>query len=63
MRRNGASSLTGRHNSPFRQSSKLRLTASRPLEFVKKPLYPDDSEREESTAGKMPPLEDSDSAE
>ncbi|MCJ1261558.1 hypothetical protein MMC22_001423 [Lobaria immixta] len=33
-----------------------------PSEFIAKPAYPDDSE-EESTVGKMPPLEDLDSAE
>lgn len=43
--------------------AELSLTNQRPVEFVKKSLYPDDSEEEESTAGKMPPLEDSDSAE
>lgn len=35
----------------------------RPPGFVKKPTYVDDSEDDESTVGKMPPAEESDSAE
>ena len=35
----------------------------RPPEFVKKPTYLDDSEDDESTAGKMPPAQKSDSEE
>ncbi|KAF6234063.1 hypothetical protein HO173_007893 [Letharia columbiana] len=35
----------------------------RPPEFVKKPTYLDDSEEDESTAGKMPPAEESDCGE
>ncbi len=33
---------------------------TRPLEFTKKPAYPEESEDEESTVGKMPPIDDSD---
>ena len=32
----------------------------RPSEFVKQSVYPEDSDEEESTVGKMPPAEDSD---
>ena len=35
----------------------------RPPGFVKKPTYVDDSEDDESTVGKMPPVEESDSGE
>lgn len=35
----------------------------RPPEFVKKPTYLDDSGDDESTVGKMPPAEESDSGE
>ena len=35
----------------------------RPPEFAKKPTYISDSEDEESTAGKMPPAEESESGE
>ena len=33
---------------------------TRPPEFTKKPAYPEESEDEESTVGKMPPIDDSD---
>lgn len=35
----------------------------RPAVFAKKPTYLDDSENDESTAGKMPPAEESNSGE
>lgn len=35
----------------------------RPPEFVKKPTYLDESEDDETTAGKMPPAEESDPRE
>ena len=35
----------------------------RPAEFIKRSMYPEDSEDEESTVGKMPPAEDSDLGE
>ena len=38
----------------------MRLTVSRPTEFVKKPDYLEDDEDEESNVGKLPPVEDSD---
>ena len=41
----------------------LLTRKSRPPEFVKKPTYVDDSEDDESTVGKMPPTEESDSGE
>lgn len=40
-----------------------QLTHLRPSEFVKKPIYMEDSDEEESTVGKMPPANESDSGE
>lgn len=41
----------------------LLMRQWRPPEFVKKPTYLDDSEEDESTAGKMPPAKESDCGE
>ena len=41
----------------------LLMRKWRPPEFVKKPTYLGDSEDDESTVGKMPPAEESDSGE
>ena len=41
----------------------LLMRKWRPPEFVRKPTYLEDSEDDESTVGKMPPLEESDSGE
>ncbi|CAD6567500.1 MAG: hypothetical protein ASARMPRED_000874 [Alectoria sarmentosa] len=51
--------------SVFGSSKSLALLTHqwRPPEFVRKPTYLDDSENDESTAGKMPPAEESDSGE
>lgn len=46
-----------------RDEKQWRKQAYWPPEFAKKPTYLDDSEEDESTAGKMPPAEESDSAE
>ena len=46
----------------FRQCA-LLTRKWRPPEFVKKQTYVDDSEDDESTVGKMPPAEESDSGE
>lgn len=46
----------------FRQCA-LLTRKWRPPEFAKKPTYLDDSEEDESTAGKMPPAEESESGE
>ena len=35
----------------------LLMCSIRPTEFAKKSTYPDDSDEEESTVGKMPPSE------
>ena len=48
---------------PEPQSYVLLTRKWRPPEFVKKPTYLDDSEIDESRAGKMPPTEESDSGE
>lgn len=39
----------------------LLIRKRRPPEFVKRPTYLEDSEDDESTTGKMPPAEESDS--
>ena len=41
----------------------LLMRKRRPPEFVKKPTYISDSEDDESTAGKMPPTEESEPGE
>ncbi|CAF9913672.1 hypothetical protein IMSHALPRED_001410 [Imshaugia aleurites] len=46
-----------------RDEKQWRKQAYWPPEFVKKPTYLDDSEDDESTAGKMPPAQKSDSEE
>ncbi len=46
----------------FKQCA-LLICKCRPPAFVKKPTYLDDSEDDESTVGKMPPAEESDSGE
>lgn len=46
-----------------RDEKQWRKQAYWPPEFVKKPTYLDDSEDDESRAGKMPPTEQSDSGE
>ncbi|CAD6589517.1 MAG: hypothetical protein ASARMPREDX12_003862 [Alectoria sarmentosa] len=46
-----------------RDEKQWRKQAYWPPEFVRKPTYLDDSENDESTAGKMPPAEESDSGE
>ncbi|CAF9943453.1 MAG: hypothetical protein ALECFALPRED_000397 [Alectoria fallacina] len=46
-----------------RDEKQWRKQAYWPPEFVRKPTYLDDSEDDESTAGKMPPAEESDSRE
>ena len=60
-RSNGGSRLIGR-SSRVEQGA-LLICKRRPPEFVKKPTYLDDSEEDESTAGKMPPAEEPDSGE
>lgn len=48
---------------PDAEPCALLMRKWRPSEFVKKPTYLDDSEGDESTVGKMPPVEGSDSGE
>ncbi|MCJ1369072.1 hypothetical protein MMC20_000280 [Loxospora ochrophaea] len=45
----------------IRDEKEWRKQAYWPAEFLKKSAYPDDSDEEESTVGKMPPSHDSDS--
>ena len=46
---------------PKFQKCALLTRKRRPREFVKTPTYFDDTEDNESTSGKMPPAEESDS--
>ncbi|KAL9134246.1 MAG: hypothetical protein Q9175_004573 [Cornicularia normoerica] len=46
-----------------REEKQWRKQAYWPAVFAKKPTYLDDSENDESTAGKMPPAEESNSGE
>ncbi len=43
--------------------SRNAANSPRPSQFAKKPTYLEDSDDEESTVGKMPPAEESDSGE
>ena len=42
------------------QSAQTLIRFHRPKEFVKAPAYPEDSDDEESTVGKMPPSDSED---
>ena len=57
MRNNGASRLTGKCDSLCVNTEYVLMCSTRPIEFVKKSAYPDDSDEEESIVGKMPPSE------
>ncbi|CAO1601465.1 MAG: hypothetical protein LQ349_000679 [Xanthoria aureola] len=52
--------LDGEIVNVVREEKEWRKQSYWPLEFVKKSTYPDDSEDEASTVGKMPPSDDSD---
>ncbi|TKA72006.1 hypothetical protein B0A49_04152 [Cryomyces minteri] len=54
--------LDGEVLNVVRDEKQWRKMSYWPAEFAKKPSYPEDSEDEESTAGKMPPSESDEEA-
>ncbi|KAL8910510.1 MAG: hypothetical protein Q9171_004206 [Xanthocarpia ochracea] len=52
--------LDGEIVNVVREEKEWRKQSYWPLEFTKKPAYPEESEDEKSTVGKMPPIDDSD---